>query len=79
MVLGRVVVNTGGNFRLYLYDGMAENSPPVAYIINPRAGKTFTYECALDEGIAFVLEGSRNADGNPYSVTITYRELSPGA
>jgi hypothetical protein len=75
ILLGRVVVNTGGNFRLYVYDGKAENAPSVAYIINPSAGQTFAYECALNEGIAIVLDGPRNHGSNPYSVTITYLEI----
>jgi hypothetical protein len=75
LVLGRVVVNTGGQFRLYLYDGKSDTAQPVAYIINPTAGQTFTYECAMDHGIAYEVEGQRRWDGNPYSITITYLEL----
>jgi hypothetical protein len=75
VLLGRVVVNTGGQFRLYLYDGKADNAQPVAYIINPTGGQTFTYECALDHGIAYEVHGARNAESNPYSITITYLEL----
>jgi hypothetical protein len=75
ILLGRVVVNTGGRFRLYLYDGTAKNAPSIAYIINPTAGQTFTYECALDHGIAYEVHDPRSADGNPYSITVTYVEL----
>ena len=75
ILLGRVVVNTGGKFRMYVYDGVTDAAPPVAYIINPSAGQTFTYDCALDHGLAYELKGSRHHSINPYSITVTYLEL----
>jgi hypothetical protein len=44
----------------------------VAVIVNLTAGQTFTYECVLDQGITISVEGSRDAEANPYSVRITY-------
>ena len=64
-----------GQFVLTLYNGMGTQTQPMAVIVNPGAGHTFTYECVLDEGIAYSLKGERNQGSNPYSVTITYLEL----
>lgn len=75
MMLGRVVVNTGGRFTLTLYNGTADDNQQVAYIAEPRAGQTFTFECVLDQGIAYSLEGAHSQDANPYSITITYLEI----
>lgn len=75
ILLGRVVINTGGQFRLYLYDGTEKSAQPVAYIIDPDAGQTFTYECALDHGIGYEVHGARDHAANPYSITVTYLEV----
>jgi hypothetical protein len=76
ILLGRVVVNTGGRFRLSIYNGnKAESQALVAVIDNPSGGQTFTYDCVLDQGIAAIVEGERDAKSNPYSVTILYLEV----
>lgn len=74
VLLGRVVVNTGGDFILALYNGM-ESKEAVAVIKNPKAGQTLTYKCVLDAGLTCTLDGERDWRGNPYSVTITFADV----
>jgi hypothetical protein len=69
-LLGWVVVNSGGDFTLTLYQGMAPDAPKVAVIANPPTGAYFPYHCLLEPGLAYTLEGT------PGSVTIVYADVS---
>jgi hypothetical protein len=72
-LLGRVVINTGGQFILKLYNGQNPKDF-FAVITNPNGGDNFVYECVVDRGLTYTVEGPRTA-ANPYSITITYVDL----
>ena len=69
ILLGWVVINTGGAFTLTLYHGADVDAPKVAVIAGPPTGAFFPYHCALERGLTYTLEGA------PGSVTIMYTEL----
>jgi hypothetical protein len=69
ILLGWVVVNTGGAFTLTLYHGAEADAPKVAVIANPPTGALFPYHCDLERGLTYTLEG------DPGSVTIMYTEI----
>jgi hypothetical protein len=66
--LGWVVINTGSNFTLRLYDGFTD-AEPFAVIANPPTGANFPYHSVLKQGLTYTLEGA------PGSVTIVYGEM----
>ena len=66
--LGWVVINTGGNFTLRLYDGLTD-AEPFAVIANPPTGANFPYHSVLKQGLTYTLEGT------PGSITIVYAEM----
>lgn len=66
--LGWVVINTGGNFTLRLYDGFTD-AEPFAVIVNPPGGASFPYHYVMKQGLTYTLEGA------PGSVTILYGEM----
>ncbi len=68
-LLGWVVVNTGGQFTLTLYDGLEDDTAPLAVITNPPTGAFFPFHCLLHKGLTYTLEGT------PGSVTIIYDEV----
>jgi hypothetical protein len=68
-LLGWVIVNTGAEFTLRLYDGFVPEEPPFAIITNPPTGACFPYHCVLKRGLTYTLEGT------PGSVTIIYDEV----
>jgi hypothetical protein len=67
-LLGWVVVNTGGEFTLTLYDGL-EAEQPLAIITNPATGAFFPFYTLVGRGLTYTLEGT------PGSVTIIYDEV----
>jgi ATP-dependent Clp protease ATP-binding subunit ClpA len=69
VMLGWVVVNTGGQFTLTLYHGAEPEAPKVAVIANPPTGASFPFHCLLEHGLTYTLEGT------PGSVTIMCGEL----
>lgn len=71
-LLGWVVVNTGGDFILTLYQGMAPDAPKVAVITNPPTGAFFPFHCVLEQGLAYTLTGT------PGSVSVIYTDIPPG-
>jgi hypothetical protein len=66
--LGWVIVNTGGEFTLTLYDGLADDAPTLAVMHHPPTGACFQFHALVRQGLAYTLEGS------PGSVTIIYEE-----
>lgn len=67
-LLGWVVVNTGGDFTLTLYDGLADDAPALAVMRQPPTGACFAFHCVIARGLTYTLEGT------PGSVTIIYEE-----
>ncbi len=67
-LLGWVVVNTGGEFTLTLYHGLADDAPKIAIITNPPTGAYLPFYCTLEQGLAYTLTGT------PGSVTIIYED-----
>jgi len=67
-LLGWVVVNTGGEFTLTLYDGL-EAEQPLAIITNPATGAFFPFYTLVQRGLTYTFEGT------PGSVTIIYDEV----
>ena len=67
-LLGWVVVNTGGDFTLTLYDGLADDAPALAAKHQPPTGACFAFHCVVERGLTYTLEGT------PGSVTILYQE-----
>lgn len=72
-LLGRVVINTGGQFVLKLYNGQAAKDV-IAVIDSPKTGDAFEYECVVSRGLTYTVEGPHTA-ANAYSITITYADL----
>jgi hypothetical protein len=68
-LLGWVVVNTGGQFTLTLYDGLAPDAPALAVIHHPPTGAHFPFHFVVKQGLTYTLEGT------PGSVTIIYDEM----
>ncbi|HEY7350663.1 MAG TPA: Clp protease N-terminal domain-containing protein [Ktedonobacterales bacterium] len=68
-LLGWVTVNTGGQFTLTLYQGMAADAPKVAVITDPPTGAYFPFHCLLGQGLAYTLTGA------PGSVTVVYSDI----
>jgi hypothetical protein len=66
--LAHVLVNTGGEFTLTLYDGVDTMAPVVASITNPPTGAVFSFNCVAERGLACTFTGT------PGDVTITYMD-----
>jgi hypothetical protein len=70
LLLNQVVIGTGGEFILVLYDGLAPDAPALAVISNPKTGDPYPFHVLLEHGLSYTLEGT------PGSVTILSTDLS---
>ncbi|HEY7126499.1 MAG TPA: Clp protease N-terminal domain-containing protein [Ktedonobacterales bacterium] len=69
LILHQVVIGTGGDFTLALYDGLAPDAPALSVITNPKTGDTYPFHVLLEHSLSYTLEGT------PASVTILYTDL----
>ena len=68
--LGTIIVGSGGEFTLTLYNGSGATAPVVTTITNPHTGVVLPFNCVLDQGLTCTLNGARPGD-----VTITYVDV----
>lgn len=67
-VLGQVIVGTGGDFTLTLYNGIEDDATIISVIHHPPSGTVLPFHCLVERGLAYTLEGT------PGSVTVSYAE-----